>query len=104
MMPLVMLFCFLGAFTLNNNTGDAIIALIFGIAGFFMQKFGYPGAPLILGLILGPMAEQNLNRALMISHNNWKVFFQRPISCIFIIVTILSVIYTVWSSSRKKKD
>jgi putative tricarboxylic transport membrane protein len=102
MMPLVMIFCFLGAYTLNNNLGDVIIALIFGIVGFFMQKLGFPGAPMILGIILGPMAEQNLNRALLISHNDWKVFFARPISCTFIVVTALSVIYTVYSSARKK--
>ncbi|MDR1251789.1 MAG: tripartite tricarboxylate transporter permease [Treponema sp.] len=102
MMPLVMIFCFLGAYTLNNNLGDVIIALIFGIIGFFMQKLGFPGAPMILGIILGPMAEQNLNRALLISHNDWRVFFARPISCAFIIVTALSIVYTVYSSARKK--
>jgi putative tricarboxylic transport membrane protein len=102
MMPLVMMFCFLGAYTLNNNLGDVIIALIFGIVGFFMQKLGFPGAPMILGIILGPMAEQNLNRALLISHNDWRVFFARPISCAFIIVTVLSIVYTVYSSARKK--
>jgi putative tricarboxylic transport membrane protein len=103
MMPLVMMFCFLGAYTLSNNTADAIIALIFGIVGYFMQKYEYPGAPMILGLILGPMAEQNLNRALLISHNSWTVFFTRPISCAFIVVTILSIVYTIYSSAHKKQ-
>jgi putative tricarboxylic transport membrane protein len=103
MMPLVMIFCFLGAYTLSNNMGDAFIALAFGIVGFFMQRFDYPGAPMILGIILGPMAEQNLNRALLISHNDWKVFFTRPISCAFIIVTILSIVFSAWSPARKKK-
>jgi putative tricarboxylic transport membrane protein len=103
MMPLVMLFCFLGAYTLANNTGDVIIALVFGIAGFFMQRFGYPGAPMILGIILGPMAEQNLNRALLISHNDWKVFFTRPISCAFIVITVLSIVYTAYSGVLKNQ-
>jgi putative tricarboxylic transport membrane protein len=103
MMPLVMIFCFLGAYTLSNNLGDAFIALAFGVVGFFMQKFGYPGAPMILGIILGPMAEQNLNRALLISHNNWKVFFSRPISCAFIIITFLFIAWSVYSSARKAK-
>ncbi|MDR2134106.1 MAG: tripartite tricarboxylate transporter permease [Treponema sp.] len=104
MMPLVMIFCFLGAYTLNNNLGDVIIALVFGIVGFFMQKLGFPGAPMILGIILGPMAEQNLNRALLISHNDWKVFFARPISCTFIIVTVLSIVYTAYSSAHKRPE
>jgi putative tricarboxylic transport membrane protein len=102
MMPLVMIFCFLGAYTLNNNLSDVLIALVFGIVGYFMQKLGFPGAPMILGIILGPMAEQNLNRALLISHNDWRVLFMRPISCAFIVVTVLSIVYTMWSSSRKK--
>jgi putative tricarboxylic transport membrane protein len=103
MMPLVMIFCFLGAFTLNNDPSDAIIALVFGIVGYFMQKLSFPGAPMILGLILGPMAEQNLNRALIISSNNWTVFFTRPISCAFIIITIASIMWSVYSNLKKRK-
>jgi putative tricarboxylic transport membrane protein len=102
MMPLVLIFCFLGAYTLTNNLVDAIVSLIFGIAGLFMMRFGFPAAPMILGLILGPMAEQNLNRALLISHNDWTVFFTRPISCAFIIVMAASIIFTVYTSTRKK--
>ena len=102
LMPLVLLFCFLGAYTLSNSTGDAVIALCFGILGYFMNKYEYPGAPLILGLILGPMAEQNLNRALLISHGNWTVFFTRPISLAFILVTIGSILYTTYSTLYKK--
>jgi len=102
LMPLILIFCFLGAYTLSNNTGDAVIALCFGILGYFMNKYEYPGAPLILGLILGPMAEQNLNRALLISHGDWTVFFTRPISLAFILVTIGSILYTIYSTYRKK--
>ena len=102
-MPIVMLFCFLGAYTLSNNTTDALIALAFGIVGFFMQKYDFPGAPMILGLILGPLAEQNLNRALLISHNDWTVFITRPISGAFILATILSILYTIYSVSRRKQ-
>lgn len=103
LMPLILIFCFLGAYTLSNSTGDAFIALCFGLVGFFMQKYGYPGAPLILGLILGPMAEQNLNRALLISQNDWTVFFRRPITMTFLVLTVVSIIYTVYSSNKKQK-
>jgi len=102
-MPLVMVFSFLGAYTLSNNLGDAVISLIFGIIGFFMQRYGFPGAPMVLGLILGPMAEQNLNRALLISHNNAIVFFTRPISCVFILGTVASIVYTLYIYNRKKQ-
>jgi len=103
LMPIIMIFCFLGAFTISNSVVDGIIALIFGIVGFFMQKYGYPGAPLILGLILGPMAEQNLNRALLISQGDWTVFFTRPISCAFIIISILSIVLYFYNNYKETK-
>ena len=103
MMPLVLIFCFLGAYSLSNNITDALVALIFGIVGLIMMRFGFPAAPMILGLILGPIAEQNLNRALLITHNDWTIFFTRPISLAFILVMFASIVFTIYSSARKKQ-
>ncbi len=96
LMPMVLMFCFLGAYSLAGTTRDAIFALAFAVVGYFMKKFKYPTPPLILGLILGEMAEQNLNRSLMI-YKNWSVFFTRPISAVLMIVAIFTV---VWSFSE----
>ena len=91
LMPLIILACFVGTYTLANNIFDAIVALAFGILGYFMRKFDYPAPPMILGLILGPMAEDNLNRALLVSNNNWGVLLQSPISAAFLIISVVSL-------------
>ena len=79
---------------------DVLIAIVFGLIGFGMKKFGYPGAPLVLGLILGPIAEENLNRALVISNNDWSVFVTRPISCIFLLISAASIVYAIYTNIR----
>lgn len=91
LMPLIILACFVGTYTLANNIFDAKIALMFGILGYFMRKFNYPAPPMILGLILGPMAEDHLNRALLVSGNDWGILFQSPISAGFLIAAIISL-------------
>jgi putative tricarboxylic transport membrane protein len=78
--PLIILFCLIGAYSLNNRTFDVVIMLIFGVAGYLMRKFGYEGAPLLLAYVLGPMMEQALRQSLLISYGSFTIFFTRPIS------------------------
>jgi putative tricarboxylic transport membrane protein len=66
-----------------------------------MKRWGYPGAPLVLGVILGPLAEENLNRALLVSNNSWSVFIQRPISFTFLLLSVVSIGFAVFSSRKK---
>jgi putative tricarboxylic transport membrane protein len=87
--------CFLGSFSLNNSTYDMFIALAFGIVGYIMQKNGFPAAPAVLGVILGPIAEDALARSLIISHGDWGTLFQSPIAIFFYIISSLSVIYSL---------
>ena len=70
---------------------------------YFMKRFGFPGAPLVLGVILGPIAEKNLDRALQLSRNDWTIFFRRPIALTFIILSIAMIGWTVYSNIRKEK-
>ncbi len=90
LMPLIILASFLGAYTLANNLNDAMTALLFGVIGYFMRKYDYPAPPMILGLILGPMAEQNLNRGLLVS-GSWLFLFASPISTTFMALSVLSL-------------
>ena len=101
LMPAVLLFCFLGAYSLAGSTRDAVFALAFSILGYFMKKFQYPAPPLILGLILGSMAEQNLNRTLMI-HQSWTVLFTRPISAVLMIISVFTVVWSMTEALRTK--
>jgi putative tricarboxylic transport membrane protein len=104
LMPVIMVLCVVGSFTLGNSLFDVLVALIFGVIGFFMRKYGYPGAPLVLGLILGPMAEDNLNRAMLVSGNNWLVLFRRPISAFFLILSVVSIVFALVAAYKINKE
>ncbi|MCR4706645.1 MAG: C4-dicarboxylate ABC transporter permease, partial [Clostridiales bacterium] len=71
--------------------------------GFFMKKYHFPGAPLVLGVILGPIAEKNLDRALQLSKNDWTVFLRRPISLTFILLSVVMVGITIVNNIRDAK-
>jgi putative tricarboxylic transport membrane protein len=79
------------------------VAVAFGILGYFMKKFDYPGAPLVLGVILGPMAEDNLNRALLVSANDWSILVQRPISLVFLLLALISVVVPLYAAYRERR-
>lgn len=95
--------CFLGAFSLSNSTYDMFIALVFGIVGYIMQKNGFPAAPTVLGIILGPIAEDVLARSLIISHGDWSILFQSPICIFFYVISALSVFYSLRRQFVAKK-
>ncbi|MBO7422576.1 MAG: tripartite tricarboxylate transporter permease [Oscillospiraceae bacterium] len=106
LMPIIAVLCVVGAYSNSNNLFDVLIAIIFGIVGFFMKKFHYPGAPLVLGIVLGPIAEENLNRALIVSKNDWTTFLTHPISCTFLVISIIIIIYSIIKNihdSRKEQ-
>ena len=86
--PLILLFCLIGAYSLNNNVGDVIIMGIFGVVGFLMKKFQFEPAPLVLALVLGPMLEDNLRQSLLISGGSFAPFFTRPLSAFFLIISL----------------
>ena len=90
--PMILLFCLIGSYSLNNNVGDVIIMCIFGLLGFLMKKFRYEPAPLVLALVLGPMMEDNLRQALLISGGSIATFFTRPLSAVFLIVGLGSLL------------
>jgi putative tricarboxylic transport membrane protein len=99
----VMVLCTVGVFTIGNQLYEVGVAIVFGVLGYFMKKFDYPGAPLILGVILGPMAEDNLNRALLVSGNDWSIMVQRPISLVFLILAVISVAVPLYTAYRERQ-
>src|SRR3970040_2508331 len=84
--PVILLFCLIVSYSLNNNIGDVIIMWFFGVFGFLLKKFQFEPAPLVLALVLGPMLEDNLRRSLLISGGSFAPFFTRPIAAAFLIV------------------
>ncbi|MGB4586849.1 MAG: tripartite tricarboxylate transporter permease [Rectinemataceae bacterium] len=101
--PIILCLCLLGAYSLGNSAYDVMLALIFGVVGYFMKKYGFSAPSVILGLILGPIAEQELGRALIISHGDWTVLFTSPLSIMFYAFAVMSVAYSLGLFRKKKK-
>lgn len=89
LIPAILVFGLVGSYAISNSIFDIWVLIISGIVGFVLRKIGLPIAPIILGMILGPLFESNLRRALLLSKGNWATFVQRPISLAFLIVVVL---------------
>ena len=87
--PTIVLLTILGSYAARNDLTTVWIMRIFGVIGYFMRKYNYPAAPLVLGLILGPICERNLITSLIGSQFNFLVFIQRPASLILLIISLL---------------
>jgi putative tricarboxylic transport membrane protein len=99
--PLILLFCLIGAYSLDNTVADIIIMLIFGILGFLMKKLRYDGAPMILALVLGQKLETSLRRSLIMSQGDFSIFITRPISLGFLITSVLLLIVPIITQRKK---
>jgi len=102
--PSIIMFCAVGNYSLNNSAMDVYLCGLLGILGYVLSKLECEPAPLILGYVLGPLMEENLRRALLISRGDPTVFFTRPISLSFMIATFLIVIIMIAPAMRKKKE
>jgi putative tricarboxylic transport membrane protein len=92
LIPLILAISSVGVFTVNNNLVEVWIMLLFGIIGYFMKKFGFPAAPVVLALILTPIMENALQQSLQMSHQSISIFFTRPISLALLVVAMLSLL------------
>lgn len=105
--PIIVIFCFAGAFSVNSNYFDLSIALIFGVISYLMRKLELPAVPMLLGLVLGGMTETNFRRALLISDGNPKIFFSSIFCWIFIaliVIVIGGVLRGNLKEAKKKKE
>ncbi|MFT6444395.1 MAG: putative tricarboxylic transport membrane protein [Sulfitobacter pontiacus] len=99
--PVVMTCCVVGTFALNNRVTDLYLLIFIGITGYTLRALGYALAPLVLGVILGPIAETNLRRALMTDEDP-TLFFTRPISLIFLIAAFVSIVWAIRSHLKNR--
>lgn len=104
LLPMVLVMVVAGIWTLQYNTFDLWTMLILGLLGYFMKKLNYPISPVILGIILGPMMEDNLRRALIVSQGSWMPFVTRPYSLVISVITIISIASTIWFSIKMGKN
>ncbi len=104
LIPLIMVFALLGAFSIRNFTFDVFIVMGFGIVGYFLRRFGFPVAPLTIGLVLGQLIEANLRRSMVLSDGSFAIFVTKPLSLLFLILCLASIVIPrINSAIRRKK-
>jgi len=101
--PAIVLFCAIGVYSTNNNTFDIWMVALFGFVGYIFMKLGCEPAPLLLGFILGPMMEENLRRALLLSRGDWSVFVTRPLSGSLLAAALVLLIIVLLPSVKAKR-
>jgi putative tricarboxylic transport membrane protein len=102
--PAIVLFCAIGVYSTNNNTFDIWMVGAFGVIGYVFYKIGCEPAPLLLGFILGPMMEENLRRAMLLSRGDWSVFVTRPLSAGLLIAAAILLAVVMLPSIKKKRE
>ena len=99
--PMILFFCLLGVYTVNNSYVEIIIMIIFGGIGYLMKKFGYEGAPLVLAFVLSPMLENAFRQSLIMSAGGFGIFFSRPISLGLLLVTFVLLLLPLIPGLKK---
>jgi TctA family transporter len=94
--PTILVFCCVGVYAVSNNTFDLLVAAFFGAVGYVLKKLDCEPAPLILGLVLGPIFEEYMRRSLLLSHGDPMVFITRPISCGLFILAVALIVVFAW--------
>jgi len=100
---IVVLFCVVGSYAERSNFADVGMILVFGVIGYLFDRFGFPIAPMVLGTILGPLAETSFLRSMIRYDNDWTTFFRRPISCTLLLLAIATFVVPLLSRLRRQR-
>lgn len=101
LVPVIMALCFVGAFSVNNYIEDVVVAIVFGVIGYVLFKNKWPVQCLVLGLVLGEIAESNFHRAMQISNGSYAIFVQKPISLLLFIAIVAILFWTYLGDTVK---
>ncbi|WP_435234329.1 tripartite tricarboxylate transporter permease [Psychromonas sp. PT13] len=104
LIPMIIFLSVIGAYAINNSMFDIGIALAFGLMGFIFNKLDIPSSPILLAIILGPMAETNLRKSLLMYEGSWSFLYDRPIALAFIVLAVFSVYSTMKMKKKQKED
>src|SRR6185503_4330992 len=102
--PGILVFCAIGVFSLKNATFDVHLMALFGVIGYVFSKLGCEPAPMLLAFILGPLMEEYLRRAMLLSRGNPMVFLQRPISATLLVLAVLAMLSVLLPSFSKTRE
>ena len=98
---IIIVLCFIGTYAVDNSLFDVEVMLLFGVIGYFMRRFNFPLAPLLVAFVLEPMLENGLRQALAISFGSPVIFFTRPISLVFLCLTAFTVSVIIYKQIKK---
>jgi TctA family transporter len=101
--PAILLFCCIGVYSLSNSTFDIYVTAAFGLLGYIFSKLECEPAPLILGFVLGPLMEENLRRAMLLSRGDPTVFVTRPLSLVMLVVAAALLLVIIAPNIRRKR-
>jgi TctA family transporter len=101
--PAILMFIVIGVFSINNSAFDVHVVMMFGIVGYIMMLLRFEPAPLLLGFVLGLLMEEHLRRAMLLSRGDPMVFVERPISAVFITITVALLALAVWSMLKPRQ-
>lgn len=102
--PMILIFCVIGVYSVNNSPVDVIMTAVFAIVGYWLLKHNFEPAPMLLGFVLGPLMEENLRRAMLIARGDWTVFLTRPISAALLAIAAALLVISVLPMIRKRRD
>jgi putative tricarboxylic transport membrane protein len=102
--PCILIFCCIGLYSINNSPFDVLIASVFAVFGYWLTKHDFEPAPMLLGMILGPLMEENLRRAMLIARGDPSVFLTRPISAGLLFVALVLLVLAILPTMRKRRD
>lgn len=100
----IVIFCAIGIYSVNNAPMDVVLAGVFGLVGYWLVKHDFEPAPLLLGMVLGPLMEENLRRALLISRGDWSVFVTRPLSAVLMALAVVLLGLALLPVLSRKRD
>ncbi|HEY8580017.1 MAG TPA: tripartite tricarboxylate transporter permease, partial [Beijerinckiaceae bacterium] len=98
----ILVFATIGAYGVSQSVVDLILLYVIGAIGFLMRRFDFPTAPVIIGMILGPLAEQNFRQAMTISAGDWTTFLTRPISAVLLALALVALVAPALMNMRRK--
>jgi putative tricarboxylic transport membrane protein len=102
--PLILMFCIVGVFASGNAVFDVFVMVVFGVLGYLMRKFGYEPAPLVLAFVLGPMLENNLRKSLILSHGDFTIFVERPISAVCLLLAFAALAAPLLPALARRRE
>src|SRR5689334_8211568 len=102
--PLIIVFCMIGVYEVNNSIVDVWIMLIMGAVGYGLKKFSFDPAPLVLGLVIAPIFEMSLRQALIMSNGAWTIFLQRPVSLVLLAISVTLLVVSALTHFARRRD